>query len=109
MTPEHIKEKIRQEAYKERIYQPKYGGKDHSGYNTIMLYEVNDERDECFEKGANYGYSLAQDEIKELVEAAEGLYTGHLFTANFASKEEESKYNDALRKVKQLINKHKQP
>ena len=41
-------------AAKEEIYEPKYGGKDHSGYGTMMLYEVNGERSECFEKGAEW-------------------------------------------------------
>lgn len=43
---------IKERAKAERIYEPKYGGKDHSGYDTLMKYEVNDEREECYEKGA---------------------------------------------------------
>jgi hypothetical protein len=62
MIPKHIQEAIEKEAVKEEIYEPKYGGKDHSGYSTMMLYEVNSERSECFQKGAEYGYSLAQQE-----------------------------------------------
>lgn len=49
-----ITDLIKKAALKEEIYEPKYGGKDHSGYNTMMLYEVNGERYECFEKGANF-------------------------------------------------------
>lgn len=32
-----------------QCFEPKYGGKDHSGYETLMRYEVNDERaDACY-------------------------------------------------------------
>ena len=50
MTPHEKREAL---AEQERIYEPKYGGKDHSGYDTLMKYEVNDEREECFIKGWN--------------------------------------------------------
>lgn len=63
---EEIKKKIEQAASAEKIYEPKYGGKDHSGYDTRMLYEINYEREECFEKGAVFGYSLAEQEIARL-------------------------------------------
>lgn len=38
-------------------------GKDHSGYDTMMKYEVNYEREECFEKGAKFSFALARQEI----------------------------------------------
>ena len=50
----------------EHIYEPKYGGKDHSGYDTVMLYEVNFEREECFVKGFNISSKLWIDEILEV-------------------------------------------
>lgn len=49
-------------AEQERIYEPKYGGKDHSGYDTLMKYEVNDEREECFIKG----WDAREAEVAEL-------------------------------------------
>lgn len=64
--PAEVKKQIEGEAHKQRIYEPKYGGKDHSGYDTMMLYEVNDEREDCFDKGAEFGYQLAQQEITTL-------------------------------------------
>lgn len=49
--------KARDEAsISEHIYEPKWGGKDHSGYDTIMKYEVNSERDEAFCNGADWAY-----------------------------------------------------
>ncbi len=45
---------LQDEAVKQRIFEPKYGGKDHSGYNTLMLYEVNDYLEEYFEKGGKF-------------------------------------------------------
>lgn len=53
-------------ANKERIYEPKYGGKDHSGYDTLMKYEVNDYREECFIKGFDVAVKLCRDEIDKL-------------------------------------------
>lgn len=50
---QQLEQWIEREAEKQKIYQPKYGGKDHSGYETLMKYEVNDERVECYESGAN--------------------------------------------------------
>lgn len=70
MTEEQIKQEIEQAAQLEEIYEPKYGGKDHSGYGTLMKYEVNGERSECFEKGAWYIFNKyvtpLQARIKEL-------------------------------------------
>ena len=42
------KEAIEEASLKEHIYEPKYGGKDHSGYDTMMKYEINYERDEAW-------------------------------------------------------------
>ena len=57
--PENIKKLIEDEAYKEEIYPRKYGSGTREGYSTMMLYEINSERSECFEKGAIFGYNLA--------------------------------------------------
>lgn len=54
-----VKQRIEDEARKQRIYEPKYGGKDHSGYDTLMKYEVNDEREEAFIAGATFALSLS--------------------------------------------------
>lgn len=56
MTPtlkEQLEQWIERESKKQKIYQPKYGGKDHSGYETLMKYEVNYERVECYQAGAH--------------------------------------------------------
>jgi len=78
--PPEIKSKIEAQALTERIYEPKYGGKDHSGYNTMMLYEVNDEREDCCERGATFGYSLAEREIERLKGLIENIYLGNIIT-----------------------------
>ena len=70
MTPEETYEKqVIEAARKERIYEPKYGGKDHSGYDTLMLYEVNYEREDCFEKGVRWANKHPAPHIQKLVEA----------------------------------------
>lgn len=57
-------ERLKLEAsVKEYIYEPKYGGKDHSGYQTLMLYEVNYEREEAFLNGADWAYKYCMDEV----------------------------------------------
>lgn len=66
VLPAEIERMIEAAATKEEIYEPKYGGKDHSGYETLMRYEVNDERYECFEKGAKFGYHLRDAEVQTL-------------------------------------------
>ena len=43
------------------IFEPKYGGKDHSGYETLMKYEVNNYLNEAFESGAKW----ALDELSK--------------------------------------------
>lgn len=50
----------------ERIYEPKYGGKDHSGYETLMKYEINDEREDCF----SMGFDLAVELLWPVIESA---------------------------------------
>ena len=70
MTPE-MQKKRDELAIAERIYEPKYGGKDHSGYDTMMKYEVNDEREVAFENGFNAAYDLMQEKVKVLVDALE--------------------------------------
>jgi hypothetical protein len=64
---EKLLKRIESEALMVRIYEPKYGGKDQSGYDTLMKYEVNDDREECFIQGA----SLLVDDLCELVKAVE--------------------------------------
>jgi len=59
VIPDEIKKQIEDAAYKEEIYPRKYGSGTREGYNTMMLYEINSERSECFEKGAIFGYQLA--------------------------------------------------
>lgn len=48
------KEQIEKASESQNIYEPKYGGKDHSGYDTLLKYEVNYERMEAFEAGAEW-------------------------------------------------------
>jgi hypothetical protein len=50
--PPAIREWAEKASEAEKIYEPKYGGKDHSGYETLMKYEVNFERQEAFITGA---------------------------------------------------------
>ena len=66
ILPPEIERMIEAAAEKEEIYEPKYGGKDRSGHDTLMLYEVNGERYECFEKGAKFGYHLRDSEVQTL-------------------------------------------
>jgi hypothetical protein len=61
--PEIIRDEL---AAKEMVYEPKYGGKDHSGYNSMMMYEVNYEREECFVKGWNASSELYTELINSL-------------------------------------------
>lgn len=71
MTKQSDYEKERDEAALEQeIYGRKYGSKDHSGYETLMKYEVNYERSECFVKGADWATQRAEKEIAELKAAA---------------------------------------
>lgn len=52
--PQSEESRVRDEmALTEHIYEPKYGGKDHSGYETMMKYEINDEREEAYCNGWN--------------------------------------------------------
>lgn len=73
-------------ALKERIYEPKYGGKDHSGYDTLMKYEINDEREEAFCHGAIWADShpdiettsqFTANQIKENLDLVSKLKTCH--------------------------------
>ena len=59
---------------KEHIYEPKYGGKDHSGYDTMMLYEINYEREEMYIKGFDQGYQQASSEMSGLMDMDSYLY-----------------------------------
>jgi hypothetical protein len=43
---------IKKMAQAQRIFEPKYGGKDHSGYDTLMKYEVNDYLEQAILDGA---------------------------------------------------------
>lgn len=67
-------------AQAERIYEPKYGGKDHSGYDTLMKYEVNDEREDCFARGFDAGRAQVLRELavvrKALLNIEAHLETG---------------------------------
>lgn len=86
--PQDIKELIEKAAHAEEIYEPKYGGKDRSGYGTMMKYEINSERSECFEKGAIFGYQLRIKELEALVTTAKlalkEIYTGSDFPLSIA-------------------------
>ena len=69
--PPKLTERIEDEAAKQKIYEPKYGGKDHSGYETMMKYEINYEREEAGEQVAT---TIAQElyaHIEELRGALE--------------------------------------
>lgn len=70
---QETKEAIEKAAKAEEIYEPKYGGKDHSGYDTMMKYEINSIRSDCFEKGAEFGFNLAIKQAEILVEALENI------------------------------------
>lgn len=59
VIPDDVKKLIEEAAYKEEIYPRKYGSGTREGYSTMMLYEINSERSECFENGAIFGYNLA--------------------------------------------------
>lgn len=65
-APKEVKSRFDAMAQKEEIYEPKYGGKDHSGYGTMMLYEVNDERFDCFQRGCWYGWNTRFSEVQTL-------------------------------------------
>ncbi len=60
--------KIDTASESENIYEPKYGGKDHSGYGTIMKYEINDERMDAFVNGAKWMYEQLATEGREELE-----------------------------------------
>lgn len=63
-------------SLKERIYEPKYGGKDHSGYETMMKYEINHERMEAFDHG--HDHCLTQEKVVlDLVDAARTIEQGY--------------------------------
>ena len=64
--PDNVKKLIEDAANKEEIYPRKYGSGTRDGYSTMMLYEINSERSECFEKGAIFGYNLASPETSLL-------------------------------------------
>ncbi len=58
-------------SLKEKIFEPKYGGKDHSGYDTLMKYEVNEYLVESFERGfdaCQSEYAKREEIYKELVD-----------------------------------------
>lgn len=56
--PKYLQARCDAEALKEHIYEPKYGGKDHSGYDTLMKYEVNYEREDAFCRGFESCHSV---------------------------------------------------
>ena len=63
------KEQIEEAAQSEHIYEPKYGGKDHSGYDTMMKYEINYERSEAFENGAKWADANPDnEEVNETIQ-----------------------------------------
>ena len=106
MTDLHkaLDEYIEKQAAKEKIYEPKWGGKDHSGYETMMKYEINYEREECFEKGAN----LLKPLVIELVEALEYYgaiekYNEHGAIVEHRSLELGFKARSALNSLKEKI------
>ena len=58
-------DKLRDDLSKsEIIFEPKYGGKDHSGYDTLMKYEINGYLQESFERG----FDALSPIVLELVE-----------------------------------------
>lgn len=57
---EAIKQWIDEQSRNEAIYEPKYGGKDHSGYDTMMKYEVNYERMDAYDNGLTKGIEIAE-------------------------------------------------
>lgn len=63
MTPDREKA-IEDASESECIYEPKYGGKDHSGYDTMMKYEINGERQDAFINGAKWAFTQADAEFK---------------------------------------------
>ena len=74
-------------AEAEKIYEPKYGGKDHSGYETMMKYEINYERMEAFTNGANWSrkWTLEHDSVvRGLVEALVTIECGLVTTGDTA-------------------------
>lgn len=82
-------EKLRDElALKQRIYEPKYGGKDHSGYEVMLKYEVNYERDEAFCAGFDASTAIHQQQIQKLVEAIMPIYLQMKRGIKISTKEE---------------------
>ncbi len=75
----------------EKIYEPKYGGKDHSGYDTMMKYEINYERMEAFDNGAIWQHTqdmklieLLATELERCVEAMRiGAFHHNACASNF--------------------------
>jgi len=72
MTKEQ-REEMERLAKAEHIYEPKYGGKDHSGYDTMMKYEINYEREEAFCNGFTAGVESEKQRARVLVEALEKI------------------------------------
>lgn len=66
---EMFKARMNEQAKSQRIYEPKYGGKDHSGYDTMMKYEINDEREECFELGYTAALNDLQGKVDGLLDS----------------------------------------
>lgn len=69
MSKKSLEELKNELAEKQMIYEPKYGGKDHSGYDTMMKYEVNYERHEAFIAGFDAAIKAVSESEKKLVEA----------------------------------------
>lgn len=68
MTPAQTT-KMNELSKAERIFEPKYGGKDHSGYDTLMKYEINEYLVEAFERGFTAAESLNAERCRVLVDA----------------------------------------
>lgn len=65
---------------KECIYEPKWGGKDHSGYDTLMKYEVNGEREDAFCNGFDSCAEILLTEI-EVMRSALKIAESYMFQA----------------------------
>ena len=107
--PKSIQDKIEIACGSEKIYEPKYGGKDHSGYDTMMKYEINYERMDAFENGAKWMYSqLAPDSgeyWKKRCEAAIEEIDNSLFgtIAGADIDEYKDEFNKRLNDIKKIL------
>lgn len=119
--PKDVQKKIEKQSRTEHIYEKKYGGKDHSGYDTMMKYEINYEREDAFVNGAYYGYSLSlqslteqsqqieslREIIKDREGKIEGLKNGIIKIKEWSKNFPPSLTDDIHKLSKQLLSQHK--